>query len=304
MARGYFYRGQSEQFVFYRTPKVLYTEPEYEQLSIPAKALYGILLDRESLSDKSGWVDDLGRIYVYMTNKSICKALHISDKTATKLLKELEEIDLIQRIRQGQGKPTRIYVKNFMDMESIRFLSRKSSDSDVVEASVQGSEELRPNNTEYNNTDFNNNNLILSGMGCDHDTRADYREYFKDRLAIDILKERYPHQDDILEGIEDLILDVVCSNKQKIRVNGEDMPINVVKSRFMKLDSSHVEYVMDSLSETTSQIRNIKQYLIAALYNAPATIGSYYQQMVRHDFAYPSEEMRRKIMEENNYEEV
>ena len=117
-----------------------------------------------------------------------------------------------------------------------------------------------------------------------------------------ILKERYPHQEDILEGIEDLILDVVCSNKQKIRVNGEDMPINVVKSRFMKLDSSHVEYVMDSLSETTSQIRNIKQYLIAALYNAPATIGSYYQQMVRHDFAYPSEEMRRKITEENNYE--
>lgn len=142
MGRGYFYRGQSEQFVFYRTPKALFTEPEYEKLTIPAKALYGILLDRESLSDKSGWFDDNGRIFVYMTNKSICKALNISDKTATKLLVELEEIDLIQRVRQGQGKPTRIYVKNFLDTESLRFLTRKNSDSGLGDVPGLGSEKL------------------------------------------------------------------------------------------------------------------------------------------------------------------
>ena len=119
MGRGYFYRGQSEQFVFYRTPKALFTEPEYENLTVPAKVLYGILLDRESLSDKCGWFDDNGRIYVYMTNKSICKALNISDKTATKLLVELEEMDLIQRVRQGQGKPTKSLRYGSMEQESV-----------------------------------------------------------------------------------------------------------------------------------------------------------------------------------------
>ena len=284
MSRGYYYRGQSEQYVFYRTPKILYTEPEYRKLSIPAIALYGILLDREALSDKSGWVDNQGRVFVYMTNESICEALRISDKTATKLLIELESIDLIKRVRQGQGKPTKIYVKNFMDTERLRFLNRNLSDSRDVDIPIPDSEELRTNNTEYKDTEINNINHILSEIRCDKDSRADYREYFKNRLELDYLKNQYPHKDDILEGILELILDVVCSNKKSIRVNGENMPINVVKNRFMKLESSHLEYVMERLNETTSNIRNIKQYLIAALYNAPVTIGSYYQQMVKNDF--------------------
>lgn len=108
MARGYFHRGESEQYAFYRTPKILFTDPEYETLTALAKVLYGVLLDRESLSDKNKWVDDRGRIFVYMTNKTICRLLRISDKTATKILVELEKIDLIQRVRQGQGKPSRI----------------------------------------------------------------------------------------------------------------------------------------------------------------------------------------------------
>ena len=141
-------------FVFYRTPKALFTEPEYEKLTIPAKALYGILLDRESLSDKSGRFDDNGKIFVYMTNKSICKALNISDKTATKLLVELEEIDLIQRVRQGQGKPTRIYVKNFLDTESLRFLTRNNFDSGLGDVPGLGSEKLRCNNTEFIDTNL------------------------------------------------------------------------------------------------------------------------------------------------------
>lgn len=138
MARGYFHRGESEQYAFYRTPKILFTDPEYETLTALAKILYGVLLDRESLLDKNKWVDDRGRIFVYMTNKTICKLLHISDKTATKLLVELEKIDLIQRVRQGQGRPSKIYVKKFFDTERVRLLERNRSDSEFVDVSDQG----------------------------------------------------------------------------------------------------------------------------------------------------------------------
>ena len=289
MGRGYFYRGQSEQFVFYRTPKALFTEPEYEKLTIPAKALYGILLDRESLSDKSGWFDDKGRIFVYMTNKSICKALNISDKTATKLLVELEEIDLIQRVRQGQGKPTRIYVKNFIVV--------CGSYSKKYEKHTQGSMSDIPlevcksssNNTEINNTDNSNNNPILSGNIVDNDKDMDerkaYREYLIEQLSMEILFERYPFERETLEAIMDMMLDVICSKRKTIRIAGDDKPVNVVKSQFLKLNSTHIEYVMDCMKNNPVKVRNIKQYLLAAIYNAPLTINSYYQAMVNNDMA-------------------
>ncbi len=285
MARGYFYRGQSEQFIFYRTPKVLYTEPEYESLSIPAKALYGILLDRESLSDKSGWVDDYGRIYVYMTNKSICNAMHISDKTATKLLVELEKIDLIQRVRQGQGRPTRIYVKNFMDTERLRFLNRKDSDSGYGDNPCLGSENVRSNNTDRINTEYKDTYLISSEDEKRTDERFRYRRYFMEKLDINTMRGRYPHDNEVIDEILELILDTVCSTRQKIGIAGEQRPIDIVKNRFMKLDSSHLEFVLQGMSDNTTLIRNMKQYLLAALYNAPLTINNYYKSLVKHDMA-------------------
>ena len=285
MARGYFYRGQSEQFIFYRTPKVLYTEPEYESLSIPAKALYGILLDRESLSDKSGWIDDYGRIYVYMTNKSICNAMHISDKTATKLLVELEKIDLIQRVRQGQGRPTRIYVKNFMDTERLRFLNRKDSDSGFGDNPCLGSENVRSNNTDRINTEYKDTYLISSEDEKRTDERFRYRRYFMEKLDINTMRGRYPHDNEVIDEILELILDTVCSTRQKIGIAGEQRPIDIVKNRFMKLDSSHLEFVLQGMSDNTTLIRNMKQYLLAALYNAPLTINNYYKSLVKHDMA-------------------
>ena len=285
MGRGYFYRGQSEQFVFYRTPKALFTEPEYENLTVPAKVLYGILLDRESLSDKCGWFDDNGRIYVYMTNKSICKALNISDKTATKLLVELEEMDLIQRVRQGQGKPTRIYVKNFLDRSGLRFLTRKNSDSGLGDSTGLESEKLRCNNTENNNTEFTDTNLISSTDQKEKDERSRYRQYFVEELAVDIMKERYPYDQEIIDEILELILDTVCSTRKTIGIAGEQRPADIVKSRFMKLNSEHLQFVLHGMSDNTTLVKNMKQYLLAALYNAPLTMNNYYKSLVKHDMA-------------------
>lgn len=283
MARRYFHRGESEQYAFYRTPKILFTDPEYETLTALAKILYGVLLDRESLSDKNKWVDDRGRIFVYMTNKTICKLLHISDKTATKLLVELEKIDLIQRVRQGQGRPSKIYVKKFFDTERVRLLERNRFDSEFVDVSDQGAEILRCNNTKDNDTKCTDTNLISSRDTTRRDARACYRQHFMETLEIDNMKERYPYDMAVIDEILEIILDTVCSTRDRIYVAGEWQPVDIVKGRFLALDSEHLEYVLQSMAENTALIRNMKKYLLAALYNAPLTMNSYYRALARHD---------------------
>ena len=126
---GYLYGEQSETYSFYRTPKIFYTDSRFRKLSRDARTLYGILLDRVSLSAKNGWLDEQGRVYIICTIQSAMEALGICDRTATKLFNELEEFGLIERKRRGQGKPIIIYVKNFMDMQGVRFQNRELFES-------------------------------------------------------------------------------------------------------------------------------------------------------------------------------
>ena len=262
---------------------MLITDERFNGISSDAKILYGLLLDRVALSAKNHWVDKLGRVYIIFTLSSIQRALHCADKKATKMLCELEKIGLIERRKQGQGRPTLIYVKNFIPSCNERALTRQNYDSRVVESTSLDSSKVRCNHIDISHIENNQTDPILSEEGCDNDTRELYREYFDEQLSVGMLKERYPHQREMLDGIEDIILDTVCSGKSKVRIRGEDMPTEVVKSRFMKLDSSHIEYVIESMKRTTTRIRNIRQYLLAALYNAPATIDSYYTALVKHD---------------------
>ena len=245
-------------------------------------------------------MDAAGRIYIYYTLNSIMEDVGCAVQKAVKLLGELEKYGLIERVRQGQGRPSRIYVKNFLPpLRNSKNKDFENHSSETSKTKVQGLRISKGNNTEKNNTDMNDTNRILSGMGCDDDSREQYREYFREKLAIEDLKERYPYDRETLDGIEELILDVVCSGKKTIRVQGENFPAGVVKSRFMKLRFDHIEYVMEQLQKTTTDIRNIRQYLIAALYNAPCTIDSYYRQAVRHDFAYP-EDKKEAIQDEGH----
>ena len=112
----YYYGGESEQFAFYRIPRQLVTGSYFKNLSTDAKLLYGLLLDRMSLSMKNGWYDEQGRVYIYYPLDEIQEALCCSHGKAVRLFAELDTgrgIGLIERIRQGQGKPARIYVKQF-----------------------------------------------------------------------------------------------------------------------------------------------------------------------------------------------
>ena len=113
--------------------------------------------------------------------------------------------------------------------------------------------------------------------------RESYRELILENIEYDYLIQNHQLDRDRLDELVELMVDTVCSNREMIRIAGDDYPAEVVKSRFLKLDSSHIEYVLDRMRENTTYVRNIKKYLLAALYNAPATIDSYYTSLVSHD---------------------
>ena len=121
-------------------------------------------------------------------------------------------------------------------------------------------------------------------MGMDRmGARESYRELILENIEYDFWKNSDRVDHEMLDEITELIVDTVCSARKVIRIAGDDYPAEVVKSRFMKLDSSHVQYVMDCMKDNTTYVRNIKKYLLAALYNAPTTINSYYSSLVQHD---------------------
>ena len=121
--------------------------------------------------------------------------------------------------------------------------------------------------------------------------RESYRELILENIEYDILVQNERLDRDRLDELVELMVDTVCSHRETIRIAGDDYPAEVVKSRFLKLNSSHIEYVLDRMRENTTYVRNIKKYLLAALYNAPATIDSYYTSLVSHDM-YGSGERR------------
>ena len=112
-----------------------------------------------------------------------------------------------------------------------------------------------------------------------------YEEIIKDNIEYDILKQNMPYDYDRLDEIVDLMLETVCTRRKTIRIAGDDYPAELVKAKFMKLDSEHIRFVLDCMRENTTKIRNIKQYLRAVLFNAPSTIGNYYTSLVAHDMA-------------------
>ena len=128
MTLDYFYGQTGELFSFYRIPKALFQEQRFQSLSTDAKTLYGILLDRMSLSVKNGWLDKQNRVFIIFTIEDVKRALCCADNKATKLLRELEEFGLIERKRRGQGKPSLVYVKNFSAESSKESVKNRDND--------------------------------------------------------------------------------------------------------------------------------------------------------------------------------
>ena len=163
MTLDYFYGQAGKLFSFYRIPKALFQEQRFQNLSTDAKTLYGILLDRMSLSVKNEWFDKQGRVFIIFTIEDVKRALCCADNKATKLLRELENFGLIERKRRGLGKPSLVYVKNFSsDLSNERVQNRENHESGSPKNACQDPPKSRCNKNKKSKTERNNTNPILS----------------------------------------------------------------------------------------------------------------------------------------------
>lgn len=292
----YYYGDESNQFSFYRIPRQLVTGERFKQLSTDAKLLYGLLLDRMGLSAKNGWYDGAGRVYIYYTLEEIQNDLRCAHGKAVKLLAELDKgkgFSLIERVKQGQGRPTKIYVKRFTTRNVPPPPPQPEPEPDseprppifgIADFRKSDGSYIKSNQTESSYTDLSihlspstqNRGLI------DRYDRYDCREEIESQIDFLGLCRQYAQED--VDGIIELMVDTLCSVHPSIRIGGEPIPINQVRSRFLSLERKHIEYVFDSLKRNTTKVRNIRAYLLTALYNAPITINQYYQAEVQHDF--------------------
>ena len=310
----YFYGGQSDAFSYYRIPRLLITGQQFKRLSTDAKLLYGLLLDRMGLSSRNGWYDEQGRVYIYYPLDEVQTDLNCGHDKATKLLSELDTgkgIGLIERVKQGQGRPAKIYVKQFTTTEipqppapppepeetNPRLPKSSGQDcgfSEVKIAENQTSRLPKTGSADCGKPDGSYNNIIYpeinyldpsiypsQSIEIRQMDRRECWEEVKENIGYEQLKAQYGRED--ADTILTLITDTLCSTSPSIRIGGGELPIEAVKDRFWQLDQSHIEYVLDRMRETTTKIRNIRGYLLTALYNAPVTIGPYYQAEVQHD---------------------
>ena len=309
----YFYGNDAEQFTFYRIPKVLFTDHRYKAVSVEAKVLYGLLLDRMSLSIRSGWLDDDGRVYIYFTLEEAIEFLGFGKDKLVRLFQELDRdrgIGLIERKKQGQGKPTKIYVKNFIipgdapltsekpksepptppqtsEIAKSRLLPGRSADCGISDPNYTDKKETEWSDTEsiYPPPPPQSPKRVKGRQRMRMDEIEQYRALVKENIDFERLLEEHPYDQELIDGYVELIVETCCSRREYIRVNQEDMPRDLVKSRLLKLDKEHITYVMDCLSKNTTLVGNIKAYTLSALYNAPITISQHYTSLVSHDMA-------------------
>ena len=286
MTLDYFYGQAGELFSFFRIPKALFQEQQFQDLSTDAKTLYGILLDRMSLSVKNEWFDKKGRVFIIFTIEDVKRTLRCADNKATRLLRELEKFGLIERKRRGQGKPCLVYVKNFSaesSKESVK--NRDNDDSCGSKIACQDPVKSRGIKKKENKAEMNNTNPILSDESEKMKNRELLEEYFSRSLEMDLLLRLYPDDEDTIYQIVDLLVDTCATNRKLLHIAGDDKPAEVVRSRFMKLNADHIRFVLKCLAENSNPIRNMKQYLLASLYNAPTTMQLSYQNQTNHDLA-------------------
>ena len=258
-------------------------------LSLKAKGLLSLML---SLPDDWDY-----------TLKGLAKICRDGVDSIAAAVKELEDAGYVirERVRDNKGHVGEMEY-TIMEQPSPKRVFP------VQENPVQGNpvqekpeQEKRPQlNTKESNTKISNiqeSNPIPSNhtqtddrMGTDEMMkRAQYKELLKENIEYDILAENHRLDRERIDELLELMTDTVCTNRKTLRIAGDDYPAEVVKSRLLKLNSMHIEYVLDCMAKNTTDIRNIRKYLLAALYNAPATIDSYYTSLVSHDMAYPPE---------------
>lgn len=310
MYHEYLYGSEAELYAFYRFPKALIENKLYVGMSAEAKLLYVLFLDRAALSASNNWRDELGRIYIIYPVEDIMRVMGCGNQKAAKILMELEqEYGLIERKKQGFCKPNLIYVKSVCN---VVLNSHLQTCENHISGSVEitSSEVLKShaNNTNINKTNNINTNPIHSGWDREEmEKREVLEKYFYRNLSIECLKEEYPTKAECIDEIYAIVLDTVCSKRKMIRIAGDDKPKEVVYGQFMKLGANHIRYVLE-IMEKASNIRNTKQYILTALYNATLTINSYFTMQYNNSCEEETKEKETKgfsyFSNETNNEEL
>lgn len=350
----FYYGNEAEQFKFYRIPKVLFTDDHFKNLSSDAKILYGLMLDRMGLSVKNKWMDKDNKVFIIFTLEQVMENLNCGKDKGVKIFAELDShkgIGLIERVKQGFGKPALIYVKNFIIMDEQQDAEKtKSLELDIANKKIQekNNQELieygkqdeinkkqdtngtkegeatkiqyksklkseviisenqkchvlnnrnnevdisAPNDTDINDTDINNTdetNHINHNLGDKakkmdvHDKVNTYRYIIKKNIDYEILIQEFATEE--IDNLVELILEIVCTERKTIWIAGAEHPYQLVKSRMLKLNATHIQYVIQCMEKNTKKVHNIKAYIMAALFNAGITINQYYRAEVNHDF--------------------
>ena len=334
---GYFHDYESEQFAFYRIPKVLFTDEYFRNLSSDAKVLYGLMLDRMALSIRNNWVDNEGKVYIIFTLEQVMEYMNCGKDKGVKILAELDTdkgIGLIERVKRGLGKPTIIYVKSFVYRKE-KVLDSAENDNrsqEVGKAEVKSSEKPKSGvlesrsqefgktevwksekpksgsrknrsaevwKTDTNNTYINKNNrsntdsINPSGKMQENwtenwmdamDVIQAYTDIVKTNIDYDILIQGCRTGDrEYIDEIVELLVETISIDRETVMISGAEYPYQFVKNKLLKLNYSHIQYVLECLHDTTTKVRNVKAYLLTCLFNAPSTIGNYYRAEVNHD---------------------
>lgn len=312
----YFHDYESEQFAFYRIPKVLFTDDYFRNLSSDAKVLYGLMLDRMALSIKNRWIDEDNRVYIIFSLEQVMKYMNCGRDKGMKTLAELDTkkgIGLIERVKQGFGKPDIIYVKSFVlkkkpepmepetDSGELQFdevgnadlsqsekptcRGRKNRPNVVDKTDLSWSEkptyrgrECRstevgktdPNYTYYNNTDLSDNDMnninLINPSGEVTEKQADrmdgmdvinaYTAIVKENIDYDVLIQGCRLGDkEYIDEIVELMAETISFKRENMSIGNVEYPYQFVKNKLLKVESSHIQYVLECLHDNTTKIR-------------------------------------------------
>lgn len=376
----YFYGTEREYFRYYQMPAVMLEDGHYQKLSANAKLLYSVLLNLVSLSQANDWIErGTNRVYIICPQKEIAYRLGCSLRSTVKIVKELEEFGLLERKKQGQGRPELLFVKNFAsgdigreikgfngqrpycretgygpdeykeeesfteqgleqkedsvvfpdmqklhvrtcrnctfrhaeiarsDMQKLHVKTCKSCTSRHAEAARLDMQKLHANYIYNNKPDgiISNQSInpeeetcaVEHGAGSslpkvqedgqriwDWDAQdiPSCRAWVRRQIEYDVLVHDLPHDRESVDGLVELLAELLASRKETIRISGEELDAQSVKERFQRIDLSCMRYILACLRENSRKVHNIRQYLIATMYNAPVTIRHFYQSEANH----------------------
>jgi len=307
--------GTAASYDFYSFPKLIIHHAAFDGIDYGAKILYSLILSRASLSaiNAKDYTDNQGRLYIIYTIDQVMKDLRCSNKTAVKMIKQLEDIGLIEKKKQGQGKPTLIFVKDFGTLdfgkfqecnfytsgegntkkcknytsESVHSKECKNYTSANEDNTHPEVEEIHPNYNNNSYTDNSNPNLILSSSQPESgdDISMDYDKIRKDvylQINFEYLKD-HVSDSSMLKEISEIMVEILASTQAYYNISGNHVPTVEVQKRIKQIGHEHLRVMIDMILEQRTYIKNIKAYIIKCLFNLPVTTETYFGNRVATD---------------------